>query len=69
MASLGWGMNPELLARPALEAGTMVELIPGSRLDTPLYWQVSRIMAPALRPLTQAVRRAAARSLLPMRPD
>lgn len=69
MAGLGWGMNPELLARPALEAGTMVELIPGSRLDTPLYWQVSRIMAPALRPLTQAVRRAAARSLLPMKPD
>ncbi|WP_420003330.1 LysR family transcriptional regulator ArgP [Arenibacterium sp. LLYu02] len=65
MAGLGWGMNPEFLARPGIEAGTLVELIPGSPIDTPLYWQVSRIMAPALRQVTRSVRRAASQTLLP----
>ena len=59
-AGLGWGMNPEVLARPYLARGDLVELVPGSQLDTPLYWQVSRIMAPALREITRAVRSAAA---------
>lgn len=62
-AGLGWGLNPEPLARPYLAKGTLVELVPGSRLDTPLYWQVSRIMAPALREITAAVRRAATAGL------
>jgi len=62
-AGLGWGMNPEVLARPYLARGDLVELVPGSRLDTPLYWQVSRIMAPALREITLAVRRAAGAAL------
>ncbi|MCG7623074.1 LysR family transcriptional regulator ArgP [Epibacterium sp. Ofav1-8] len=62
-AGLGWGMNPEVLARPYLARGDLVELVPGSRLDTLLYWQVSRIMAPALREITLAVRRAAGAAL------
>jgi len=62
-AGLGWGMNPAVLARPYLERGDLQELLPGSQLDTPLYWQVSRIMAPALREITRAVRRAAAATL------
>ncbi len=66
MAGLGWGMNPEVLARPALASGALVELVPGSRLDTPLYWQVSRVMAPALRQITGAVRRAAREALRSM---
>ncbi|MFY1709061.1 LysR family transcriptional regulator ArgP [Tritonibacter scottomollicae] len=65
-AGLGWGMNPVQLARPYLERGDLVELVPGSTLGTPLYWQVSRIMAPALRDITQAARRAAARTLTPV---
>ncbi len=65
VAGLGWGMNPERLARPYLDRASLVELLPGSRLDTPLYWQVSRIMAPALREITAAVRAAAATELLP----
>ena len=62
-AGLGWGMNPEVLVRPLLDEGRLLALPPAEPLDVPLVWQVSRIMAPALRPLTQSIRRAAARML------
>ncbi|NIZ15036.1 LysR family transcriptional regulator ArgP [Phaeobacter sp. HF9A] len=65
VAGLGWGMNPEALARPYMARGALVPLVPDSALDTPLYWQVSRIMAPALREVTRAMRAAAATHLLP----
>ncbi|TNJ48182.1 LysR family transcriptional regulator ArgP [Phaeobacter sp. B1627] len=65
VAGLGWGLNPDVLARPRLARGDLVEMAPGCRLDTPLYWQVSRIMAPALREVTRAVRQAAAAGLVP----
>ncbi|KIT16071.1 ArgP/LysG family DNA-binding transcriptional regulator [Jannaschia aquimarina] len=58
-AGLAWGVNPEGLMRPDLEAGHLVELIPGATLETPLTWQVSRVMADVLAPLTRAMRRAA----------
>lgn len=62
---LGWGMNPEPLVADDLVHGTLREIMPGTPLDTALYWQSSRLMGPALRPLTRALRRAAGRSLLP----
>lgn len=65
IAGLGWGMNPETLVRESVRRGDLVPLVDDAPLDVPLCWQVSRIMAPALRPLTEAVRAAAARSLIP----
>ncbi len=64
---LGWGMNPADLAQPALDRGELMPLIPDTPLDVPLIWQVSRVMAQALAPLTQAVRRTAARRLIALR--
>lgn len=64
LAGLGWGMNPELLAAPHLAAGTLVEIVPGAALDVPLYWQFSRLSAPALAPLTRAIRSAAQQMLV-----
>lgn len=55
LAGIGWGMNPEPLVRRHLAAGTLVALAPHAPLDTPLFWQVSRIMAPALAPLSAAI--------------
>ena len=52
---LGWGMVPESMAGAGLR-----ELVPGLPLDVPLYWHVQRAMAPALAPLTAAMKRAAA---------
>ena len=64
-AGLGWGMNPEILVRQPMSEGRLQSLIPDTPLDVPLTWQVSRIMAPALGPLTRAVRAAAAEGLIP----
>jgi len=52
---LGWGMNPEYLVRPKIEAGQLLALGTQPELDTPLFWQISRITVKALRPLTRAV--------------
>ncbi len=56
---MGWGMNPEVLIGADLRAGRLAPLIAGAALDVPLYWQVARIVAPQLAPLTRAIRRAA----------
>lgn len=63
LAGVGWGMNPWTLVSDHIGAGRLAELRPGALLDVPLSWQVSRIMAPALEPLTQAVRQAATAGL------
>lgn len=59
LLGLGWGMNPEPLVRPHLETGALVPLIPDTTYETPLFWQSSRLLAPALAPLTKAVRQIA----------
>ncbi len=61
---LGWGMNPEPLARAALAAGTLVALDPDRPMDVALYWQTARLTAPALAPLTRALRAAARAALI-----
>jgi LysR family transcriptional regulator, chromosome initiation inhibitor len=63
-AGLGWAMNPEPLIRGALHDGTLVELVRDTPLDVALYWQFTRLAAPALRPLTDAIRKAAAATLV-----
>ncbi len=61
---LGWGMNPEAMVRGPIKNGRLVPLIADATLDVPLFWQVSRIMAPALEPLTKAVMAATAKGLI-----
>lgn len=63
---IGWGMNPEVLARPSIAAGRLVALMPDMPLDVRLYWQVTRLPGDALSPLTRAVRAAAKGVLLPI---
>lgn len=63
-AGLGWGMNPEPLVRAHLASGALVELIPDTPLDTPLFWQFTRLAAPSLAPLTAAIRKAAGATLV-----
>lgn len=52
---LGWGMNPEPLVRDALAQEDLIAVLPDRPLDVPMFWQISRLLAPALKPLTQAV--------------
>jgi len=63
---LGWGLNPDHLIRDALRTGQLVPILPDSPMDTPLYWQFSRLLGPALAPLTRAMRRAARAYLRPI---
>lgn len=65
-AGLGWGMNPEPLAADALFDGRLRELMPGNPLDVPLYWHVSRTVATAMKPVTEAVLQAASGVLRPL---
>ena len=65
---LGWGLNPLMLIGADLAEGRLVELLPDSRLDTMLTWQVSRVMAETLAPVTEAMRRAARATLIPGKP-
>ncbi len=63
LAGMGWGMNPEPLVRDALNSGQLLELIPDTPLDIPLYWQVPSLMRDALGELTAAVQQVAKREL------
>ena len=62
---IGWGMNPLPLVTEALSEGALVTLLPDSPLDTPLYWQSTRLLGPVTAPLTRAIRRAARAALHP----
>jgi LysR family transcriptional regulator (chromosome initiation inhibitor) len=66
VAGLGWGMNPEALAAPALADGRLVLLKADCPLDVPLYWHVSRSVQRLMQPVTQAVRGAARQALRPI---
>jgi len=60
---LGWALIPERIARPDLDTGRIVELIPGRYLDVPLYWQYWRMESTVLSALAEAVRTAARAAL------
>jgi LysR family transcriptional regulator (chromosome initiation inhibitor) len=61
---MGWGMNPIELTRGHLLAGRLVELIPETPLDIPLYWQINRLAADRLAGLTLEVSKVAKRHLI-----
>lgn len=54
-SGLGWGMNPFGMIRGPLRRGRMVPLLPNTPFDVPLTLQISRVMAPALETLKDAI--------------
>lgn len=64
---LGWGLNPLLLISDHLAEGRLRTMLPDRPHDVALYWQARSLTAAAIRPLTQALRRAARAALLPPR--
>lgn len=54
-AGLGYGMAPWIQVRPALRAGTLVELMPGLELAVPLYWHQWNIRTPLTRLLSDSI--------------
>jgi len=59
LMGMAWGMNPLSLVADHLKTGRLVAISPQATLDIALYWQVARVMAPALAPLTRAILRSA----------
>jgi LysR family transcriptional regulator (chromosome initiation inhibitor) len=59
LAGIAWGMIPAGLAAPDLAQGRLVELLPASPLEVPLYWHHVRLAPPAVERLTRAVVQAA----------
>jgi LysR family transcriptional regulator (chromosome initiation inhibitor) len=63
-AGLGWGMLPEVVARPEVAAGRLERVGGGRTLDVPLHWQRWRLRSPVLADLTERVVQAAAAVLV-----
>ncbi|MCC5986365.1 MAG: LysR family transcriptional regulator ArgP [Pararhodobacter sp.] len=64
LEGLGWALNPVQLVRDHLSSGRLVELVPNAPLDRALFWQVNRLAANRLTPLTTAIVQTARRALL-----
>lgn len=64
LTGLGWGLNPEPLVAHHLASGRLTELVSDTPLDVALHWQFTRLAAPALGPLTAAIRAKAAAVLV-----
>lgn len=56
VADMGWGMHPLALIEPHLSAGSLVEMLPDTPLDIPLYWQYARSAEMLLERLTASIR-------------
>ena len=61
----GWGATvvPELLVRPLLVSGALINLTPEADLRVSLYWHCWNLDSPVLHTLTAAVTSAAAKTL------
>lgn len=60
----GWGMMPRFAVELALAEGSLVELVPGTAVIVPLYWQSSTPNSEIMRSLSAAVAEVAQRHLL-----
>lgn len=66
LAGMGWGMFPQEMVADGLADGRLVELVPGTPLDVPLYWQTARAASGLLDGLTRQIVAAARANLLPV---
>jgi LysR family transcriptional regulator, chromosome initiation inhibitor len=63
-AGMGWGLHPQALIAPQLKDGSLVELVPDTPLDVPLYWQQARAASALLDGLTRKVLAGARAALI-----
>lgn len=55
LQGIGWAMMPSLTVGPLVESGELVELVPGERIDMPLFWQTRSQASTTLRELSRVV--------------
>jgi len=63
---MGWGLHPEAVVADHVGAGRLAELVPGLRVEVPLFWQINRLAADQLSGLTRTVVATARRMLHPV---
>ena len=61
---MGWGLHPTALITTHLHSGALVELMPETPLDVPLYFQENRAASALMEGLSRAVLKAAQNSLI-----
>lgn len=66
LAGLGWSLTPEPLATPLIAQGRLIDMDPHVRVDVALFWRHLRLSARLITDLTDAVREAASRQLVPI---
>jgi len=64
VAGMGWGLHPQALVASHLQDGSLVELLPDTPLEVPLYWQHARAASTLLDGLSREVLAAARRALI-----
>ena len=64
VAGMGWGLHPQALVASHLQDGSLVELLPDTPLEVPLYWQHARAVSTLLDGLSREVLAAARRALI-----
>ncbi|MEM7720063.1 MAG: LysR family transcriptional regulator ArgP [Pseudomonadota bacterium] len=57
---IGWAMMPSLTVDSLVDAGSLVELAPGERIEMPLFWQTRSQASTTLRELSNVVSEVAA---------
>lgn len=60
-----WGLVPSISCREAIEAGELIELVPGKSVKVALHWQASAHSSDMLRRLTQIIEEEARLQLMP----
>jgi len=65
VAGMGWGLQPRALVASHLKEGSLVELVPDSPLDVPLYWQHARAASALVETFGRQILAAARATLLP----
>jgi len=55
LQGIGWAMMPSLTVDPLVASGELVELLPGERIDMPLFWQTRSQASTTLRELSRVV--------------
>ena len=61
---LGWGMLPDQQSSADVRDGALIDLEPGAAIDVRLHWQQWRIHSAVLGEVAEAIRRAAAATLV-----
>lgn len=63
LKGIAWGMNPALMVDKYIESGELVELVPDTALNKPLYWHCSRLIVKPLQKFTDRVNEIANKQL------